>query len=99
LLDAFFEEEDIPFTEKSDIEQENLIGIFGVSELMMYETVYLSHKYKGGIWDSSNSDIVEIDKYSGKIFGKKMGESTITYTVDTGSGMLTCFKKIEVIYG
>lgn len=98
LIDAFFQEEDIPFTEKSDIEQENMLGITGESIILKDETMYLYHNYKGGIWESSNTNIVEIDKYSGKIFGKNKGESTITYNVDTGSGFLTCFKKIEVVY-
>lgn len=98
LIDAFFEDYDEPFTEKSDIEQENLLGILGEDEIILNETIFLSHKYKGGIWESSNSNSVEIDKYSGKIFGKNYGTSTITYTVDTGSGLLTCFKTIKVIY-
>ena len=77
---------------------EDLLGIIGETKILKNETVYLHHKYKCGIWESSNTSIVEIDKYSGKIFGKNLGESTITYTVDTGSGILTCFKTIKVIY-
>ena len=97
LLDAFFADDDLPFTEKSDIDQENLLGITGKEKIYLDETIWLYHKYKGGIWDTSEPNIVEIDKYSGKIFGKNKGTSQITYIVDTGSGMLTCFKTIEVI--
>lgn len=97
LLDAFFADDDLPFTEKSDIDQEDLLGITGKEKIYLDETIWLNHKYKGGIWESSETNIVEIDKYSGKIFGKNKGTSQITYIVDTGSGMLTCFKTIEVI--
>ena len=97
LIETFFADDSF-FTEKSDIDKEDLLGIIGETKILKNETVYLHHKYKCGIWESSNTSIVEIDKYSGKIFGKNLGESTITYTVDTGSGILTCFKTIKVIY-
>ena len=67
--------------------------------MLLGEMTYLYHKNKGGIWESSNSDIISIDKYNGIIKGNNLGTATITYQVDTGYGMLTCFKKIEVIYG
>ena len=98
LIDAFFRDEGMSFSEKSDVEQENMIEITGESTIIKNETIYLHHNYKGGIWESSNNNVIEIDKYSGKIFGKNIGESNITYNVDTGSGFLTCSKKIEVVY-
>jgi hypothetical protein len=75
----------LPFTEKTDIDQENLLGITGKEKIYLGETIWSYHKYKGGIWETSEPNIVEIDKYSGKIFGKNKGTSQITYIVDTGS--------------
>ena len=97
IIDNFFHEEE-PFVGKSDLE-DDIISIIGESEMLLGEMTYLYHKNKGGIWESSNSDIISIDKYNGIIKGNNLGTATITYQVDTGYGMLTCFKKIEVIYG
>lgn len=99
LIDTFFNDDnDEQFISKSDLE-DDIISIIGESEILLGEMTYLYHKNKGGIWESSNSDIISIDKYNGIIKGNNLGTATITYQVDTGYGMLTCFKKIEVIYG
>jgi hypothetical protein len=97
IIDNFFHEEE-PFVGKNDLEDDT-ISIIGESEMLLGEMTYLYHKNKGGIWESSNSDIISIDKYNGIVKGNNLGTATITYQVDTGYGMLTCFKKIEVIYG
>jgi len=98
LIDVFFEDYEEPFLGKSDLEQHDLLGITGEEKIFKNEITYLYHKYKGGIWESSNKHAVEIDRYSGIISGNNIGECTITYQVDTGAGILTCFKTIEVIY-
>jgi hypothetical protein len=97
IIDNFFHEDE-SFIGKSDLEEQNTIGIIGENEILLDKMTYLYHNNKGGIWESSNPDIVSIDKYNGIIKGNKLGTATITYQVDTGYGMLTCFKKIEVIY-
>lgn len=88
LIDTFFEEE----------KEQEIIGITGLDEIFIHETTYLYHKYKGGIWESSDTDIVDIDTDTGVIYGKSIGKVTITYVVDNGCGLLTCFKKLEVKY-
>jgi hypothetical protein len=93
LLEEFFSEDDIETTTEQD--ENALYGIIGEDDIMLNESIYLSHKYKCGVWES-NSDSILIDKNSGKIFGNKIGKATISYEVNTGYGMLTCFKTIEV---
>jgi len=97
LIDAFFDEDE-SFLGSSEEKQKELLGITGNDKIYKDELTYLYHKCKGGIWESSNTDVLSIDKYSGVIKGKNIGKTTITYQVDTGSGMLTCFKNIEVVY-
>lgn len=42
LLDAFFADDDLPFTEKSDIDQEDLLGITGKEKIYLDETIWLN---------------------------------------------------------
>ena len=93
LLEEFFSEDEIETT--TDEDEKELYGIIGEDSIMLNESVYLSHKYKCGAWES-NSDAILIDRNSGKIFGNKIGKATISYEVNTGYGLLTCFKTIEV---
>jgi hypothetical protein len=95
IIDNFFHEDD-SFIDNS--EKHDTIGIVGETEILLGDVTYLYHKNDGGLWESSNTDIVSIDKYNGIIKANKIGTATVTYQVDTGYGMLTCFKKIEVIY-
>ena len=67
--------------------------IIGLKELEVGDISYCYHKYVNGVWSSSNSDIVSIDKDSGVT---KAIKSIINYTVDTGYGITTCFLKIKV---
>ena len=53
-------------------------GIIGESNIMLNEVTYVFHKYKGGIWNSNEPSIVEIDSKHGLIKGKKEGKSTHT---------------------
>lgn len=92
LIDAFFEDD--KFTGS---EEEDRLGIIGQNKIFLDELTYMFHKFKGGIWESSNSEIADIDKYNGLIKGKKLGKAEISYEVDTGQGILACFKNIEVI--
>jgi len=87
LLEEFFPE--------NETKDSNLEGIIGNDYIELNELNFLSHKYKNGIW-TSNSDSIIIDKKTGKIFGNKIGIATISYEVNTGYGLMTCFKKIEV---
>lgn len=96
LLDYIFAEEE-SFLGINDCENgEPNMGIVGEPEIFLDELTYVYHKYKGGVWDSSEEDIIKIDRHSGLIKGLKIGNSTVTYTVDSGAGILTCFKTITV---
>lgn len=71
-------------------------GIVGEPNITEGELTYVYHRYLNGIWDSSEPNIIEIDKNTGLIKAKKIGKSTISYVVDSGTGILTCYKTIEV---
>lgn len=94
LIDAFFEDDEA-FVGSNEGDR---LGIIGEEKIFLNELTYMYHKFKGGIWESSNSEIAYIDK-NGLIKGKKLGKIEITYEVDTGQGILCCFKNIEVIVG
>jgi len=94
IIESFFSEDnDSYFNEDED----GLVGITGHKEIFQGEMTYLSHKYKGGIWESSDENIIEIDRDTGMMRGNRLGEVQISYEVDSGCGMLTCFKKVKVV--
>jgi len=71
-------------------------GIVGESEITEGDLTYVYHKYLNGIWSSSDPNVISVDKYNGVVRAKKVGKSTISYVVDSGTGILTCFKTIAV---
>ena len=95
LIDAFFDDEEA-FVGSTDTE--DMLGIVGQDKIFLNEMTYVFHKYKGGIWESDNPEIINIDKYTGVIKGKAIGKASITYQIDTGTDILICYKDIEVIY-
>ena len=72
-------------------------GIIGEATIYKDTKTYLYHKFVGGVWNSSEPDIVSIDE-DGCIVAKQIGKSKISYIVDTGNGTLHCFKSITVKY-
>ena len=71
--------------------------IVGLKELEVGAITYVYHKYIGGMWDSSDPNVITVDRVAGTVKALKVGESTIKYVVDTGAGITTCFHKIKVI--
>ena len=71
-------------------------SIVGLKELEVGAITYVYHKYVAGIWSSSDPNVVSIDRTAGTVKALKVGESVITYVVDTGAGITTCFHKIKV---
>lgn len=71
-------------------------GIVGEKNIVEGDTSYMFHKYIGGIWGSTNTDVISINRTDGVLHALKPGTSTITYVVDTGAGITTCFSKVIV---
>jgi hypothetical protein len=95
LIDAYFKDD---YSEVIDPEvKSELLGIIGLSKMYVGDESYMYHQYTGGVWESSSPYIASIDRQTGVIEANFAGKTTITYIVDSGAGILTCFKTIEIL--
>jgi hypothetical protein len=95
LIDAYFKDD---YSEVIDPEVKNeVLGIVGLSKMYVGDESYMYHRYTGGIWGSSAPFIASIDSQTGVLEANSIGKTSISYIVDTGGGILNCFKTIEVL--
>ena len=98
LINAYFENEDVEVIDPEVLqERRNMHGIVGLSKMYVGDDSYMYHKQDGGIWGSSAPFIASIDSKTGILEANSIGKTTISYVVDTGGGILTCFKTIEIL--
>lgn len=97
LIDSYFSEDKKELENISVEEKRKLEGIIGLSSMYVDDETYMYHKQPGGIWESSSSYIASIDRHTGILEANFPGKTTITYVVDTGDGILTCYKTIEIL--
>lgn len=90
--------------EEQGIKSDNFEGyistfppIQGLSDFKKGENIHLKHPVKNGLWSSSDENVAEIDRHTGMLKTKKIGNTVIAYVVDTGMGLANVFKKIHVI--
>ena len=97
LIDAYFSDDKTELEDISVEERRKLEGIIGLSTMYVDDETYMYHKQSGGVWESSSSYIASIDRHTGILEANFPGKTTITYVVDTGNGILTCYKTIEIL--
>jgi hypothetical protein len=93
LIDAYFEDEEII----DDKTKKDIVGIVGLSKIYVGEETHMCHRNTGGIWESSSPYIATIDRQTGLLEANFIGKTTITYIVDDGVNITTCYKTIEIL--
>jgi hypothetical protein len=97
LIDAYFSNDEEKLENIPSDEMCKLQGIIGLSSIYVGDETYMYHRHSGGVWESSSSYIASIDRNTGILEANFPGKTTITYVVDTGCGILTCYKTIEIL--
>lgn len=94
LIDAYFEDDEEIIDTKT---KKDVVGIVGLSKIYVGDETLMYHRNTGGIWESSSPYIATIDRQTGFLEANFIGKTTITYVVDDGVNITTCYKTIQIL--